>query len=158
MSTEPLYAGPGDRPRAPDPDRLAGWWRRVAATLIDWLLLAVVGGVALALTTDGFGPLELLILFVFVGPTLTTLYVPFLMMRRGPRNGQSLGKQLLAIRVVRGTERPVGLGSAFVREFLAKGLLGQIPFYSLVDFLFPLGDTNRQALHDKLATTYVVRG
>lgn len=46
---------------------------------------------------------------------------------------------------------------AVLREFVGKWVLGLIPFYTIVDYLLPLGDPRREAIHDKLASTFVVR-
>jgi uncharacterized RDD family membrane protein YckC len=159
VSVPPIYAAAGTASEAPDPDRLAGWWRRVGATLVDGLVLTipllVIVGVA---GGPGIGPLEVIIAMGFFAPLLTSIYAPLLLMRRGVHNGQTLGKQALGIRVVRGTAQPVTFGAGALRELIGKTILGFVPFYGLVDSLFPLGDGNRQALHDKVASTYVVRG
>ena len=77
------------------------------------------------------------------------------------------GKMLLGLQV-RLRERPGTLpwGCLFLRWFIKNlgNILGQIPFVGgllniawLVNFLWPLWDDKRQALHDKAAGTNVVR-
>ena len=74
-------------------------------------------------------------------------------------NGQSIGKRILGIKLVRSDGTTVSLGRVFwLRNFL-NGLIGVIPLlgplYTLVDMLFIFTDS-RQCLHDKLADTIVV--
>jgi uncharacterized RDD family membrane protein YckC len=91
------------------------------------------------------------------------LYAPLLMARGGARNGQTLGKQLIGIRVVRDSGQPVDVGFGFLREFVVKGVLfgfiggffASIP--TLVDYLWPLWDDQNRCLHDMVVSTHVVR-
>ena len=79
------------------------------------------------------------------------------------KRGQTPGKQVVGIRVIRKSGEPSGRAYTFVREFVVKGLLlgllvgatGGVVI--LVNYLWPLWDSERQALHDKLMSTLVVR-
>ena len=80
------------------------------------------------------------------------------------RDGQSVGKRVMGTRVVRTDGSPVSWGFNFiVRAVLVKGLIvsvaAGITFYifALVNYLWPLWDKEQQAVHDKMAGTYVVR-
>lgn len=79
---------------------------------------------------------------------LTILYVA--------RNGQTIAKKMLGIKVVRSDGSKASLGRIFWLRNVVNGLLGVIPLYSLVDALFIFGE-QRQCLHDKIADTIVVR-
>ncbi len=77
------------------------------------------------------------------------------------RNGQTPGKQLLGIRVIRADGTPSGWGSTFIREFLIKWLLvGVLTSFLVVawplDLAWTLWDKDRQTLHDKIMNTLVV--
>lgn len=72
------------------------------------------------------------------------------------RNGQSIAKKLLGIRVVRTDGTPVSLGRLFWLRNALNGLISIVPFYGVVDVLFIFGES-RQCLHDKLADTIVVK-
>jgi uncharacterized RDD family membrane protein YckC len=116
----------------------AGWWSRVGAALIDGIIV-IVG------------------LFIF-GYILNL----FMMAREGEKNGQTLGKQALGITAIREDGDPWTFGTAALREFVIKYLLfnvvgGFVIIGGLVDVLWPLWDEKKQALHDKLATSYVVK-
>ena len=79
--------------------------------------------------------------------------------------GQTPGKQIVGIRVIKDNGEPSGWGYTFLREFVIKALL--VGFLSdatfgiarLVDYLWPLWDRaeKMQTLHDKLLGTLVVR-
>jgi uncharacterized RDD family membrane protein YckC len=140
----------------------AGWWARVAATLIDTVVAAVVGLAAMytavLLVYVGGGTMpqaETWGMVAFASVYLN--YAPLLMQRGGRRNGQTLGKQALGIRVIRADGGTITWGRALARELVGKGALGLIPLYSLFDALWPLSDARAQALHDKLAATLAVR-
>ena len=72
------------------------------------------------------------------------------------RNGQSMAKKLLHIKVLRSNGSPVSLGRLFWLRNAANAALSIIPLYGLVDVLFIFGE-QRQCLHDKIADTIVVK-
>lgn len=137
---------------------LAGYWSRVGATLLDGLVVGVVVFVVLLLAAAAGASDDSASTVVIISAVLSSLlYAPALMCRKGEHNGQTLGKQAAGIRVVREDAQPIGAPVALMREFVGKGLLGLIPFYTIVDYLLPLSDRRSQAIHDKVATTFVVR-
>lgn len=154
--------------------RLAGWWARVGAAVIDGLIVAIPAallGLAFAELVDpgsvnqyfdegesvavnlGFALLSLFTYLVYKG---------MFMARAGSANGQSLGMQLVNIRVVREDSQPVTWGTVALRETLIKGVLfGWLGIFTifiatLLDYLWPLWDSESRALHDMLARTRVV--
>jgi uncharacterized RDD family membrane protein YckC len=72
------------------------------------------------------------------------------------RNGQSIAKKLLGIKVVRTDGSPASLGRVMWLRNVVNGLISIVPMYGLVDTLFIFGES-RQCLHDKLADTIVVK-
>ena len=85
------------------------------------------------------------------------------------RSGATPGKRAVGISVRRvGAPGPLTLVAALRRQAISvfTNILGVIPglfgfigsLISLADVLFPLRDAKRQALHDKMADTVVVRG
>jgi uncharacterized RDD family membrane protein YckC len=163
---------PARRPRGPRGEPLVGRWEcaswpsRVGAYLIDWIITLVVPlavGIALvaahgkALDTAGT-------VVIFAGPPLIWgLYTSLLMARAGERNGQTLGKQALGIRVVRDDDRPVEFGWALLRELVVRelvfGIAGGFVFGVpvLLDYFWPLWDESNRALHDMIVNSHVVR-
>ncbi|HST41928.1 MAG TPA: RDD family protein, partial [Conexibacter sp.] len=144
---------------------LAAYSTRVWAFLIDLLPFVVLGlliaiGVSIGEgSTDSDEARELTrTLALALGIPLTLLYAPLLLIRRGARNGQTLGKQAMRIRVVKESGEPVTLGSALMREVVGRQLLIAFTYglYAVIDYAWPLWDRSRQALHDKVAQTRVV--
>jgi uncharacterized RDD family membrane protein YckC len=70
------------------------------------------------------------------------------------RWGQTAGKKLLGLRVVRADGGPVGGGQALFRETLGRLAAG---FLLGLGYLWAAWDAGGQAWHDKLAGTLVVR-
>lgn len=157
----PARRAPGDPPVSYE---LASWGVRAAAFALDLLIPVAIGfaiGIGVyAFEGDGEEAERLgETLALIAGGAFSLLYAPLLMVRRGARNGQTLGKQALGIRVVRESGEPVTLGNALLREIIGRQLL--VPFsyglYAVLDYLWPVWDRSRQCLHDKVAQTRVVR-
>ena len=100
---------------------------------------------------------------ILIGVTATLTYYPLLMMREGQTNGQTLGKQIVGIRVVQDSGEPYTYGPAALREFAIKYLLFGVVggFFlaipTLLNYLWPLWDDQNRALHDMLASSHVVQ-
>jgi uncharacterized RDD family membrane protein YckC len=112
----------------------ASWGRRLGAFLLDALLMAVtalIGWLIWAMFTFG--------------------------------RGQTPGKLIVGIRIVRDSGQPSTWGWTFVREIVVKRILvGAISavslgLFSIANYLWPLWDPNKQALHDKMMGTVVVK-
>jgi uncharacterized RDD family membrane protein YckC len=148
--------------------QLASWGSRVGAYLLDALILlipvtaVIVLVVVVALNSTG-GGIVLGIVSGLLYLVVLVFYAPVLMAREGEHNGQTWGKQIVGIRVVRDNGVPVDFGFAFVRDVLVKGLLfGFVGswFFSiptLIDYLWPLWDGENRCLHDMVVSTHVVR-
>ena len=79
------------------------------------------------------------------------------------RRGQTPGKKLLGIRVIRTDGSPSDWGWTFLREFVIKLILFELAvdaltfgIGSILDSLWAFWDRDRQALHDKIVKTIVV--
>lgn len=72
-------------------------------------------------------------------------------------HGQTIGKRLMKIKIVRVSDQQNG---GFVTNVLLRSwvnaLLGFVPFYGLVDILF-IFSSDRRCLHDLIAGTIVVK-
>ncbi len=123
----------------------ADWWKRLVAYLIDSVLIWVVS-LAFLLATRGLG-----FFVAIVGG-----FAYFTLMTGGPR-GQTVGMMALSITVRdQATGSAIGYGRSFLR-YLIMVVLGWILFIPLlIDCLWPLWDPNRQAWHDKAASSVVV--
>jgi uncharacterized RDD family membrane protein YckC len=147
---------------------LAGWWSRVGAAVLDGLILfvpvALLAGGGIALALDGSGAAEV-IGWIVAGVAYVaalTLYSPVLMRRAGAHNGQTWGRQIVGIRVVRDNREPLGFWFAFLREVVVKWFLfgtvgGTFFLPTILDWLWPLWDGENRALHDFICSTHVVK-
>jgi uncharacterized RDD family membrane protein YckC len=137
--------------------QLANWPQRVGAYLIDYLIafvpvfLAIVlaGGTANSDGTPnaGAGVVAVLLYLVSLG---IVVYNRWIMQGR---TGQSWGKQVLNIRLLRMADgQPIGGGLAFVRDL--AHFVDSIICY--IGWLFPLWDARRQTLADKIMSTVVI--
>lgn len=142
--------------------RKAGFWLRTPAFLVDAVLVALLatGGamlVELAVQIGGMissapeAGLEWLntratsLLVILIALCYFTLFIGL--------HGQTPGKMLLGLKIIRTTGDEVGYGRALVRwigQCLSLLTLG-------LGFLMVAFSREKQALHDKIAGTYVVR-
>jgi uncharacterized RDD family membrane protein YckC len=169
----PRYYAP---PRAyvPPGVTLSTWGRRLAAFLLDGILQMVltlgvsvavgfaVYGIATGPDRDSAGWAAGVIAYFVLLLAWWLLYAPLTMRRQGEHNGQTWAKQWLGIRVVREDGSPVTAGTAYIRDVLMQdlvfGFIGSLVFNvpTLLDGLWPLWDERNQALHDKVANTFVI--
>lgn len=118
-----------------------------------WIAAAVIFG-------DGSTPVLVTELIFFpLAVAMLFLYDALFTMRRGRRNGQTLGKQMVGIRVVSDHAPRVGVGTALLRDFVCKGLLGFVTggLFNIISVLWVLPKRENRALHDPMAGTHVVR-
>jgi uncharacterized RDD family membrane protein YckC len=73
------------------------------------------------------------------------------------RNGQTIGKRMVDIKVVRSDGSPASLGRIFWLRNVVNWLLSVIPLYGIVDLLFIFG-VRQQCIHDLIADTIVIKG
>jgi uncharacterized RDD family membrane protein YckC len=157
-SGQPAPAGPaygGDAPGYFMGRQLANWFQRVGAYLIDNLIISIPSFLAVLLfTPDTGGSMSgssAVIVFLLYLVSLG-LWVYNRCILQG-RTGQSWGKQVMSIRLLRMTDgQPVGPGLAFVRDL--AHILDALPCY--IGFLWPLWDARRQTFADKIIGTVVI--
>jgi len=133
----------------------AGWWSRVAAQILDWIIVSIIPIVLyfIVLNSNDVGPYLLSGLILLVG----AIYYALTIGRSGENNGQTIGMQVVNIRIVRETGEPMTAGTAILRETLVKGILMAICFIvTILNYLAPLWDDRNQAWHDKIVNTLVV--
>jgi uncharacterized RDD family membrane protein YckC len=71
------------------------------------------------------------------------------------QNGQSIGKKILGIKVVRRDGTAVSFARLFWLRNFVTWIISLVPMFSIVDSLFIFAES-RQCLHDKIADTIVV--
>lgn len=161
--------------------RLAGWWQRVLAAVLDYLIFFIPAAVILS-TMPFMQDLQAYYTEVFIAASqgavvvpeipqsaldgLTAFSVVMAVVWFGYRavmvalKGATFGQMALGLRVVpdgAGVAARVGWGQSFARAALAV-LTWQVPLVGpLVFALVSLFTPKRQALHDLIAKTVVVR-
>jgi len=162
---------PGDRRFAP-PDavvadmhaldgglELATRWSRLWASLLDGVILMVTLGAVVALgglsTMRSGADAMAMMLNMLIGLAVYMVFNSWLLYR----SGQTIGKKLLAIRIVRTDGSRAGFLRIVALRIVAVWVLSAIPIVGslvwLVDVLMIFRD-NRQCLHDMMADTLVV--
>jgi len=120
----------------------AGFGERLVAWLIDAILVGIVDAILYTLLAGvGYG-LSTIVSFAYYG-----------FLEGGPA-GQTIGKRVMNIRVVRadGTGTELGWGSALIRHVCR--ILSAIPCG--LGYFWMLWDADRMTWHDKLSQTVVV--
>ncbi|NUR06769.1 MAG: RDD family protein [Nocardioidaceae bacterium] len=187
----PAYAAQA-RPTTPDGEPLSGWWLRLAAYLIDAVVVTALAGIigyrpvsqvasayggfieaSLRAAENGAAPPSQADLLSDIAGPLALFGAISLVVQFAYQVGflkalaATPGKLLLGLRVRRReAPGPLGWRTVLLRWLGQFGprLLALLPtagvagsLYEVVDGLWPLWDSKRQALHDKLAGTNVVR-
>jgi uncharacterized RDD family membrane protein YckC len=141
---------------------LASRATRLGAVLIELLIsgcvfvpfglqrFSVLSGRSLAPFSDMGAAISGILLITWLAITLTLLY----------RNGQTVGKRLLRIKITRADGSRASLSRLVFLRGLLNGIATAIPYvgfvYSILDALFIFSET-RQCLHDRIADTLVVK-
>lgn len=160
---------------------LSGWWRRAGALIVDGVILSVamipffflflIPLVSADKTTNSYGETTLDVNpgafsgLMFLGFILAIgiLYFCLTMARKGEHNGQTWGKQIFNLTVIKEDGEQVNFGFAFTRQILVIqilfGIVGALLFYIpyILNYLWPLWDEGNQALHDKIVKSRVIR-
>lgn len=114
----------------------ATFWERFLAIFIDGIVLSFANQMLKHMPMAGFliGALYAILLWV-------------------NWNGQTLGKKVMKIKVVREDGKPLDYQTAIIR-YLGYMLSGAV---LLLGFLWVIWDSKKQGWHDKLAKTLVVK-
>ena len=136
---------------------LANWPQRVGAYLIDDLIAGIPAFLALILFSGSSSAETASAGAVLVSSLLYLLSLGIWIYNRAilmGRTGQSWGKQVLKLRLVRMADgQPMGGGMAFLRDLLH--ILDALLCY--LGFLWPIWDARRQCLFsDKIMNTVVL--
>lgn len=147
-SLAPAVEPPAPVPAAPEAAvEYMGFWIRVAAAIIDSLVLSVVSSLFSFILQVGAFPFEVGGFLFF--PAFWLYHWLFIGLK-----GQTLGKMAVGIKVVNAAGSVPGLGRAALREIPGK-ILSAIAIY--LGFLWVIWDERKQGWHDKIANTYVVK-
>lgn len=119
----------------------ASFGNRVIAHIIDGFIIGLVGGIVVAASGRGES---------FALSTLVGFFYYWYFWTQ--RDGQTPGKSIVNIRVIKANGAPMTAGDSVLR-FVGYWISGL--FFGL-GYLWALWDSESQAWHDKIAGTYVV--
>lgn len=132
----------GEKPKRTLDAPLADLWPRLIALIIDNFILGLVAGAGWFGSRSGAG--------AGLGFLIGLAYQWFMLTQN---NGQTIGKMIMHVRVVKVNGEPLSAGDVVLR-YLGY-YLNSIAFG--LGWLWAMFDENRQGWHDKLAGTIVVR-
>lgn len=167
------YGGPNQKRPTFAFGGFAGWFTRVGAYLVDSVVTALVGFPALfglvmlwngrttneTTTSSGavvktleLHPTATTSLLLFLGWVLSLGFTIWNSYIRQGNTGASIGKSVLAIRLVNADFQPIGPGWAFLRQLLH--VVDALPCY--LGYLNPIWDSRKQTFADKIMSTFVI--
>ena len=133
---------------------------RLAAAILDGIIMAAMVYLPLIVATSfaeqDEGGAQAAVIVGGIATAVGLIAWCWLTIKYVRRNGQSIAKKMLHIKVVRSDGSPASLGRIFWLRNVVNGVISIIPLYGLIDVLFIFGDA-RQCLHDKIADTIVVK-
>ncbi|MEW6554870.1 MAG: RDD family protein [Actinomycetota bacterium] len=165
---QPEYYPPGHQPYQQTFPSYGGFWIRLAAYLLDYMVISLaflpINVVFTAI--DHRIPIYFFFWGLWIWPEgvssqimvffnlvrLSLIWAYFIIMTA--RSGSTLGKRLLNLRVVGEDMQLIGYGTAALRETIGK-VISAIP--CLLGYFWAGFDGRKQAWHDKLAKTFVIR-
>ncbi|MCT2535282.1 RDD family protein [Aquibacillus koreensis] len=135
--------------------RYAGFWMRFWAYIADLLIVASINGILLIpfrFINDG-APIDLAFWTVtgIVGSIVFYLY--FLFMTKG--FGQTLGKMIFGLKVVREDDHALGWSDLLFREVVGR-FLHRVFFIGIFAYLVVAFTKEKQGIHDMIGNTRVV--
>lgn len=137
---------------------LASPGRRLGGAILEGLPLALIFVVGIALILTGSGAAAAIGILVILGGAIGYIAWVFI----AASNGQTPGKKMTNMFIVRKDGTVAGLGDVLLRDWVIKGLLFGIisnltfGIVWLISALWCTWDQNRQCLWDKLTNTRVV--
>ena len=144
----------------------AGFWLRLAAFIVDGIIMGVLVWVFNGVWSMAFGlgwmggtteffvtEVEGGTVFWVLGILITFLMISAYLIGFWAWRGQTPGKMLLRLKVLHGDGSNIGWGTAVIRYlgFIISTMV------VLLGHIWVLFDSRRQGLHDKIADTVVIR-
>ncbi len=156
--TSPMPTSPMSTPVPTSGLVYASFGERFLASLIDGLIMLAVGfgmgllavPLTLVLGEDSaLGGMVSLMISLISNVISAAYFIYFI-----GSSGATLGKKAMKIKVIKTDGSVPGYLTAFLREFVGKFVSSIILG---IGYLWMLWDPNKQCLHDKIATTFVVK-
>ena len=126
---------------------IASAGQRLGAFLVDAVISVLVGIAGSAIGSVISGDLVATNTLASIGYWIVVLIMV-------ATRGQSPGKMVIGIKIVKTDGRSIGFGTTLLREIIGKFISSII---ILLGYIWILFDGQRQGWHDKIASTYVVK-
>ncbi len=147
--SEPVAATQAPPPMLP-PMQYGGFWRRVAAALIDGIILGAAQTFVGAMIGNAYTDPQHQLQAAAISAVIGWVYAVYMLVEYKA----TLGKMALGIHVERTSGEPLTLGHAILREIPGK-ILSTITFG--IGYLMVGWTKKKQGLHDMIADTVVVK-
>lgn len=139
----------------------AGFLTRFIAAIIDGIILTIAMGPIFFILIVSSGALSRepgadppgILSFLFYPIMLIILVLYWIVLQH--KIGQTLGKKIMKIKVVDSEGSNASIKDLAMREILGKFVSGIIPLY--IGHIMVIFTARKQALHDKIAGTYVIK-
>ena len=134
------------QPETPITYELAGFGTRLVAFLIDFIVLSLIGSIPFLF----FDPMAMsLVELLVIDVAITAPYHWYFWTRQ---KGQTPGKRIMSIRVIKTDGSPLADADALLR--VLGYYVGRWTLF--LGYIWAAFDANNQAWHDKMANTFVV--
>jgi uncharacterized RDD family membrane protein YckC len=132
----------------------AGFWIRFVALVIDGLIVGIPGGIVVGILAAVAGKDATGVIIVLYGLFILAEIAYFVYFWSRP-DGQTLGMKVFNLRVVKTDGSPLTVGGAIVRYvgYIVDSIIFGLP----IGYLWAAFDKDKQAWHDKMAGTYVIK-
>ena len=132
----------------------AGFWVRFIALFIDGLIVGIPGGIIVAILAGVAGKDATGVIIVLYGLFILAEVAYFVYFWSRPA-GQTLGMKMFKLRVVKTDGSPLTVGGAIVRYvgYIVDSIIFGLP----IGYIWAAFDKDKQAWHDKMAGTYVIK-
>jgi|SRR3989344_2422311 len=133
-----------------------GFWRRFVAALLDGLILTAFNfliGFVFGFSGDSGSGASFSSSSPMANVASLVVWIGYVVFYQA-QSGQTLGKKVMGIKVVTLDGQKPSVVTFFLRDVIGKLVSGII---LLIGYLWVIWDSKKQALHDKIASTYVVR-
>ena len=144
----PNCQAPVDRSVTPP---YSGVFRRIMALFFDILIPGVLAGLYFGSTMLLGSDIQMIISLVFAGIMLLFTLLQLILLFG---TGQTIGKKLMGIKIIRVDYEKAGFGTLFMREIVGR-LVCSLTLN--IGYLMILFNPERRGLHDKIAGTIVVK-
>jgi len=132
----------------------AGFWIRFFALFVDGLIIGVPAGIIIGILVAVVGKDATGVILVLYALYLIAIVAYFVYFWT-QRDGQTIMNKALGIKVVKTDGSPITVGTAIVRY--VGYFIDSIIFGLPIGYIWAAFDPNKQAWHDKIAGTYVVK-